>query len=221
TSAYSLSLHDALPIFQPVFFFELPRQVGLGEVAEVLVGEGVELVLEPAAQHALDLVLPVLLLEPAVLQQLLGAADVLVVELDADVAGQAVAVGIDAGEADELRLGDGHALALEGEVDRALLDDGVDVVAPGIVVDEDVDGDLVLLVQAAGEAADAAGRLAVAGQQHAVVAAPELVLRQAVQLGALLDEQDEVGGAAADLDVLRLDDGRDRGAALARAGAGH
>ena len=36
-------------------------------------------------------------------------------------------------------------------------------------------------------------------------------------LGALLDEQDEVGRAAADLDVLRLHDGGHRVAALAQA----
>src|SRR5258705_8908410 len=193
-----LPVGAVLRLVQLVLFLELRRQVGLGQVAEVLVGERVELVLEPAGQHPLDLLLPGLLLEPAVLEELLGAADVLVVELDADIAGEAVVLGIGAGQADELGLGDGHALALEGQVDGALLDDGVDVVAPGVVVDEDVDGDLVLLVQAARQAADAAGRLAVAGEEDAVVAAPELVLGEAVPLGAFLDEEDEVRGAAAD-----------------------
>jgi hypothetical protein len=76
-------------------------------------------------------------------------------------------------------------------------------------------------VQATGQAADPAGRLAVAGEEHAVVAAPELVLREAVPLGALLDEQDEVGGAAADLDILRLHDRGHRVAALAQPRAVH
>src|ERR1051325_3986240 len=192
------------PLVQPVLFLQLAGQVGLGEIAEVLVGERVELVLEPARQHALylllpglllepavlhqllcppavlfvslDDLLPGLLLEPAVLHQLLGPPDVLVVELDAHVAGQAVAIRIRAREADELGLGNRHALALEGEVDRALLHHRGDVVAPGVVVDQDVDRDLVLLVEAPGQAAHPARGLAVAGQQHAVVAAPELVL---------------------------------------------
>src|SRR5258708_22227921 len=79
-------------LIQPAPLFELPGQVGFGQVAEVLVGERVELVLEAGREHALDLVLLVLLLKAAVLEQLLGLADVLVVQLDADVAREAVAV---------------------------------------------------------------------------------------------------------------------------------
>jgi hypothetical protein len=58
-----------------------------------------------AREHPLDLFLPRLLLKPAVLQQLLGPTDVLVVELDADVAWEAVAVGIGAREPMNLALG--------------------------------------------------------------------------------------------------------------------
>src|SRR5262252_10777488 len=201
-------------LVQPVLLLELAGQVLLGQILEVLVGQRIQLVLEAAAEHALDLVLPGLLLEPAVLEELLGPAHILVVELDPHVARQAVAVGIGAGEPDELGLGDGHALALEGEVDRALLDHGVDVVAPGVVVHEDVDGQLVLLVEPPGETADAARRLAVAGEEDAVVAAPELVLGEAVPLRPLLHEEDEVRRAALDLDVLRLHDGGHGVAAL-------
>src|SRR5882724_2317238 len=208
-------------LVQPVVLFELSRQVGLGQVLEVLVGQRVELVLEAAREHPLDLFLPFLLLEPAVFRQLLGPADVLVVELDADVAREAVAVGIGAGQPDELGLGYGHALALESQIDRALLDHRVDVVAPRVVVDEDVHGQLVFLVQAAGETPHAARRLAVAGEEDAVVAAPELVLGEPVPLGALLDEQHEVRRAAPDLDVFGLDDGGNRVAALAQARAVH
>lgn len=86
---------DAL--IQPVFLFELSGQMGLDQVAEVLGGQRVELVLE----------------------QLLGPADVLVVELDAGVAREALGIGNGAGEADELGLGDGHPLALERKVDQA------------------------------------------------------------------------------------------------------
>src|SRR5690349_7326334 len=63
---------------QPVLLLELAGQVALGEVLEVLVRQGVELVLEPAGEHALDLRLPGLLREPRVAQQLFGARDVLV-----------------------------------------------------------------------------------------------------------------------------------------------
>src|SRR5215470_10811861 len=38
---------------EPVPVLELLRKIGLGQVAEVLVGEGIELVLEPARKHAL------------------------------------------------------------------------------------------------------------------------------------------------------------------------
>src|SRR5215467_5897249 len=183
-------------LVQPVLLLELARQVLLGQVLEVLVGEGVQLVLEAGAEHALDLLLPGLLLEPAVLEELLGPAHVLVVELDPHVARQAVTVGIGAGEADELGLGGGHALALAGEVDRALLHHGVDVVAPRIVVDEDIDGQLVLLVKTPSETADAARGLAVAREEDAVVAAPEFVFGEAVPLRPLLHEEDEVRRAA-------------------------
>src|ERR1044072_5060645 len=126
-------------LVQPVLFLELARQIGLGQVLEVLVREGVELVLEAARQHALDLLLPGLLLEPGVIQQFLRARDVLLVELDADVARELVGLGVSAREANELGLRDGHALALEGEIDRSLLDHRIDVVAPGIVVHEYVE----------------------------------------------------------------------------------
>ena len=68
-----------------VFLFQLSGQVGLGQGAEVLVGERVELVLETARQHPFDLFLPWLHLDPAVREELLGPGDVLVVELDGRV----------------------------------------------------------------------------------------------------------------------------------------
>src|SRR5437870_13507986 len=49
-------------LIQPIFLFELAGQAGLGQVAEVLVGQRVELVLEAGREHPLDLFLPVLLL---------------------------------------------------------------------------------------------------------------------------------------------------------------
>src|SRR3989449_10856970 len=186
-------------LVQPVLLFELARKVLLGEVLEVLVGEGVQLVFEPAREHPLDLLLPALLLEPRISQELAGAGDVLVVELDAHVAGQPVGFGISAREPDELGLRNGHALAFEGEIDRALLDDRVDVVTPGIVVHEDIDREVLLLVQPPRQTPDAAGWLPVPRQENAIVRPPELVFGEPVPLGALLDQEDEIGRASRDL----------------------
>src|SRR5262249_38223794 len=149
----------------------------------------------------------------------LGARDVLVVELDADIARELVALGVGAREPDELGLGDRHALALEREIDRALLYDRVDVVAPRVVVDEHVDREILLLVESTRQPAHAARRLAVAGEQYAVVLLPELVLGEPVPLRALLDHQQEVGGALLDVEVLGLDDRGDGVAALAESRA--
>src|SRR2546429_9249460 len=71
-------------LVQPILLFELAGQVLLGQELEVLVGEGVELVLEPRREHPLDLGLPALLLEPGVAEELTRARDALVVQLDAD-----------------------------------------------------------------------------------------------------------------------------------------
>ena len=90
---------------------------------KVFVGEGVELELEAAREHPFDFVLPLFFLKPFILHQLFGPVDVLVVELDADVARQPVAIGVGAGKADEFGLGNRHALAFKREVDRSLLDD--------------------------------------------------------------------------------------------------
>src|SRR4030095_8976585 len=93
------------------------------------------------------------------------------------------------------------------QVDVYLLVHGVDVVAPGIVVDEDVNGKIVFFVQPARQAPDTAGRLAVACEQDTVVPAPEFVFRKTVPLGSFLNEENKIRGAFADLNVFRLDNG--------------
>src|SRR5256712_7344193 len=194
-------------LVQPILLFELARQVFLGEVLEVLVGEGVQFVFESAREHPLDLLLPALLLEPRIAEELAGAGDVFVVQLDAHGARQAVRFRVSAREPDELGLRNGHALALEGKVDRALLDDRVDVVAPRVVVHEDIDGQPLLLVEPPRQPPDAAGRLTVSRQENAVVPPPELVFREPVALRAFLDQEDEIGRALLDLYVFRHNDG--------------
>src|SRR5439155_1124041 len=214
-AAFDLSIGVSPRRGRPYYLAAFATAGGLGFAASSIVA-GVLASMLASPLHAAGLsgswmhvlFLPRLLREPRVAQQLARARDVLVVELDADVARQAVGLGIRAREPDEFRLRNGHALTLEGQVDRALLDDRVGVVAPWIVVHEDVDGQPVLFVQTACEPPHPSGRLAVARQQHAVVASPELVLREPIPLRALLDEQDEVGGAPPDLHILRLDDRR-------------
>jgi len=84
------SRHRRIYLFQPILLFELLGEVLLGQVLEVLAGEGVQFVFEPAREHPLDLLLPGFLLEPLIVEELAGAGDVLVVELDAHVAGEPV-----------------------------------------------------------------------------------------------------------------------------------
>ena len=70
------------------------------------------------------------------------------------------------------------------------LSDGVDVETPRIVVDEHVERDLELVRHALHEPSHAARRLALRGDEQALVLLPELVLVQAVPDGFLLDEED-------------------------------
>lgn len=95
-----------MPLIQPVSLFQLFRKVLLGEILKVLVGQRVELVLEAAREHPLDLFLPALFLKPGISEKLFRPGDVFFIQLDADVAREAVGFGVAAGEADELRLRD-------------------------------------------------------------------------------------------------------------------
>src|SRR5690606_22914116 len=110
-----------------------------------------------------------------------------------------------------------HPLALEGETHRALLDDAVDVVSPRIAIEQAIDRQLELIVQAPQQPTHAARRLAAALGQDAVVLLPEAILVEARPDRAFLDVQDELRVALAELDHARLDDRRDRVAAGAHA----
>src|SRR5690606_32648083 len=167
--------------------------------------------LEAVAEHLLDLALPLLVfLEPWVLHDLLGALDVAVVEVDLDVVGKFAVFVVLGADAEEAGFGDGEPLALEGERDRALLDDAVDVVPPGVAVEQADDGELVLLVEAVEHAADAAGGLAGALGEDAVVLLPEAVLVEALPDRGLFDVKDEVRLDLFELDDFRLADRGDR-----------
>ena len=93
----------------------------------------------------------------------------LVVQRDLDVVTQTAAVVVLRPNADELRIGNRHALTLEGEVDRALLDHRVDVVPPRVAIEQAVDRQPELLVQAVQQAAHAARGLPGALGEDAVV----------------------------------------------------
>src|SRR5438477_6118202 len=178
------------PLLEPIAVLQLPGQVLLGDEADAPPGERLELELLAAADHLLDLALPLRLLEPGVGEHLLRPVVVTVVHLDGDVARDRVLVLVEGREAHEAGVGHGHAHGLVGEVDRALLHDAVDVEAPGIVVHEHVDGQLQLVVQALHEAPHAARGLASALNDDALVALPELVLVEARPHRVLLDEED-------------------------------
>ena len=160
-----------------------------------------------------------MVLEPRVGRDLFGALDVAVVEVDLDIVGEFAAVVVHGADAHELGVGDGQAFGLEGQGDRALLDDRVDVVPPGVAVEQAVDGQVVLLVEAVEQAADAAGGLAGALGEDAVVLFPEAVLVEALPDGVLFDVQDEVGLDVLELEDVGLADGGDAVAAGAHASA--
>jgi hypothetical protein len=75
------------------------------------------------------------------------------------------------------------------------------------------------VVEPVEHAADAAGRLAAAVGQQAVVLPPELVFVEPAPDGVLLDMEDELRVARLELDDVGLDDRRDRVAAGSHSGA--
>src|SRR5712692_2722070 len=196
-------------LLQPIPVLELLRQVLFRDEADAPAGERFQLELLPAPHHLLDLALPVRLLEPRVGEHLLGPVVVAVVHLDGDVVRELVLVLVERGQADEARVGHGHAHRLVGQVDRALLHDAVDVEAPGVVVDQHVDGQLQFVVKALYEPPHSPRRLALALDDDAVVALPELVLVEARPDSVLFDEQDKLGLVFAERDDVLFDDGGD------------
>ena len=133
--------------------------------------------------------------EPGIVGDLLGPLAVGVAQRDLHAVRQFALLEILRAQAEELRLGDRHPLRLVGQVDRALLDDAVDVVSPRIVIQQAIDGQLQLVVQAVQEPPHAARRLAAAVRQNALVLAPELVLVEPLPDRVFFDVQDELGRA--------------------------
>ena len=155
---------------QPILRFESCGDIFLGDIGDVFGDEGFDFHFEAVGEHFFDFLLPLLVLgEPGVGGDLLGSGDVAVVEGDFDIVGEAAAFVVDGADAEELCVGDGEALGLEGEGDGALLDDGVDVVSPGVAVEEAVDWEVVFLVEPVEHSADASGGLARAFGEDAVV----------------------------------------------------
>src|SRR4029078_3795068 len=117
-------------LVEPVLVLEFFRQVTLGQILKVFVGQGIKLILKTDGEHAFDFILPLFFLKPFVLHQLFGAVDIFVVQLDADIARYSSAIRIGAREADEFRFRNRHALAFECQIDRSLLDHRIDIIAP-------------------------------------------------------------------------------------------
>src|SRR4029078_9025461 len=91
-------------------------------------------------------------------------------------------------------------------VDRALLHHRIDIVTPGIIIDQNIDGQFIFLMEPPGETSHASRWLTVSCQEDAVVPPPELVFRQAIPLRAFFDQEQELGGATTDLQILWLHD---------------
>src|SRR5262249_51966697 len=140
---------------------------------------------------------------------LLGALDVCVVEIDFHAVRELAAVKILTPQADIPGLRDAHPGTFESQVDRALLDDAVDVVPPRVVIQEAVDRQLELGVQAMQQTPHAARRLPAAMADDAIVLLPELVLGKAAPDRVLFDMQDKFRVALFELNDIWLDDRRD------------
>src|SRR5512138_3951552 len=92
-------------LLEPVLVLELLRQVLLGDEADPAARERLELELLPALHHLLDLVLPLLRLEPGVREHLLRARHVALVHLDGDVRGELVRQLVERRQPDEAGVG--------------------------------------------------------------------------------------------------------------------
>src|SRR5690606_13191134 len=152
--------------------------------------------LEAVGQHVVDFLFPHLVLaEPGVVEDFAGSFAVGVAEGDLDIVAELALLVVLGADADELGIGDGEALGLERQADRALLDDAVDVMPPGVAVEQAINRQAEFLVQPPQQAADAARRLAGALGEDAVVLLPEAVLVEAAPDRVLFDVEDELGFA--------------------------
>src|SRR2546425_12668882 len=73
-----------LTLLQPIPILQLLRQVLLGDEADAVPGERLNLELEAAPHHLLDLALPLGVLEPGIGEHLFGPAVITVVHPDGD-----------------------------------------------------------------------------------------------------------------------------------------
>src|SRR4030095_4704125 len=101
---------------------------------------------------------------------------------------------VDAPESEEAAVGKRHASGFVCEVDRALLEDAVDVVPPRIVIEQAIHRKIQLVMQKMQHPADAARGLAATVSEDAVVLPPELVFVEPAPDGVLFDVEDELGG---------------------------
>ena len=100
-----------------------------------------------------------------------------------------------------------------------MLDDAIDVVSPGVAVEEAVDGEAVLFVESVEHSADASGWLTRAFGEDAVMLFPESVFVEALPDGIFFDMEDEVCFDIFELDNFWFADGWDCVAAGAHFGA--
>ena len=162
--------------------------------------------------HLGDLVLPRFFVgEPRVLRDLLRTLPVIIVQGDRNARRQAAHLEVVRPDPDEFRVGDSHSFRLEGQIDGALLDDGVNVIPPRVIIEQAVNGKPELAIQAVKQTAHAAGGLAAAVGQDAIMLFPEFILVEPLPDCVFFDVQDEFRLAEfrVEGDDFRLDDGGD------------
>ena len=150
--------------------------------------------LKPFLKHQFDLFLPrLLLLEPWIFGNLLGPFDIGILQVDLHARRQLAAYEILAAQSDVASIGNGHPFGFVGQIDRSLLDHAVDVVSPGIVIEQAIDGQIQFIVQAIQQASHAARRLPATVRQDTVIVSPELVFVEPAPDRIFFHMQDEFG----------------------------
>lgn len=206
-------LIEEVTIRQPV------RYILFRDVTDVLADQRFNFQLKSVFQHGLDFFLPRLLVfEPGIGCDLFGPFDVLIAQLDRDRRGELTTVIVFAAEAHEFCPRYGHPPRFVGKVDRSLLDDAVDVVAPRVIIQKAVDGQFQFVMHSMEQPPYAARGLSTAMGEDAIVGAPELVLIETSPHRIFFNVKDEVCFAFFELDDVGFADRRDRVSSRAHPG---
>src|SRR5439155_27259129 len=106
----------------------------------------------------------------------------------------------------KFRIGNRQAFGIERETDAPLLDDAVDVVPPRVAIEQAINRQAVLFVEAPEQPSHAARRLAGALRQNAIVFLPKPVFVEAAPDRAFFDVEHEIRVNFFELKDVFLDD---------------